>query len=125
MKIAVIIVRTLIGLLFIFASLTYFLNVVPQPELNGNVRIFMDGLTASGYIMPIVKAFEFLCGLAFIVNRYIALAIVLIFPIAVNILLVNFFLLPDGLPIAILLFAGIVFLAYVNRQNYSPLLSAK
>jgi len=37
MKKAVIVVRSLLGLLFLFASVTYFLKVVPQPELQGNI----------------------------------------------------------------------------------------
>ncbi|MDQ6787206.1 MAG: DoxX family protein [Acidobacteriota bacterium] len=125
MKIAIIIVRTLIGLMFLFASVTYFLNLVPQPDLTGNVKTFMGGLTASGYIMPVAKTFEFLCGLAFVAGRFVTLAIVLIFPIALNILLINVFLMPSGLPIVIPLFLGILFLAYVHRENYKSLLVAK
>ena len=125
MKIAIIIVRTLIGLLFLFASITYFLNVVPPPELTGKVKVFMDGLAASGYIMPVVKAFELLCGLAFVSGRFVALAVVVIFPITVNILLVHAVLIPAGLPVAIPLFAGILFLAYAYRRNYQSLLQAK
>jgi uncharacterized membrane protein YphA (DoxX/SURF4 family) len=123
MKIAVVIVRVLIGLLFLFASFTYFLNLAPPPELNGNARIFMDGVAASGYILPIVKTLELVCGLAFITGRFVALAIVLIFPIVVNILMINVLLIPSGLPIALLILAGILFLAYAHRKNYESLLS--
>ncbi|HEX8366923.1 MAG TPA: hypothetical protein VF604_00010 [Pyrinomonadaceae bacterium] len=125
MKIAIIIVRILVGLMFLFASITYFLNLVPQPEMTGNPKVFMEGLSASGYILPVVKAFELLCGLAFVSGRFVALAVVVIFPIAVNILLVHAFLLPDGLPIVIPLFLGILFLAFAYRKNYAPLLAAK
>ncbi|HEX8289155.1 MAG TPA: hypothetical protein VF556_14230 [Pyrinomonadaceae bacterium] len=125
MKIAVIIVRVLVGLLFLFASITYFLNLVPQPELTGDAKIFTDGLVASGYIMPIVKIFEFLCGLAFVSGRFVPLAVVLIFPIVLNILFVNALLMPEGLPIAVSLFLGILFLAFSYRSRYEPLLLAK
>lgn len=126
MKIAAIIIRTLIGLLFLFASVTYFLNVAPPPEgLTGNTKTFFDGIEASGYILPVAKFFELLCGLAFISGRFIALAVVLIFPIALNILLINAIHLPSGLAIAIPLFLGILFLAFVNREKYQPILAAK
>jgi len=125
MKIAVIIVRSLIGLMFLFASLTYFLNLVPQPDLSGNAKTFMDGIAASIYIMPVAKVFEFLCGLAFVTGRFVTLAVVLIFPIALNILFINVFLTPNGLPIVIPLFLGILFLAYAHRENYKLLLVAK
>lgn len=126
MKIAVIIVRTLIGLLFIFGSVTYFLNVAPPPEgLTGETKTFFDGLTASKYILPVAKFFELVCGLAFVSGRFVALAVVLIFPIVLNILLINAIHLPSGLPIVIPLFFGILFLAYSEREKYLPMLAAK
>jgi uncharacterized membrane protein YphA (DoxX/SURF4 family) len=125
MKIAVIIVRTLVGLLFLFASTTYFLNLAPPPDLTGNAKTFMNGLAAVSYLMPVVKFLELLCGLAFVTGRFVSLAVVLIFPIAVNILLVNAFLMPEGLPVVIPLFVGILFLAFAHRKSYEPLLLAK
>ena len=127
MKYAIIIVRTLIGLLFLFASVTYFLNPsAPPPEgLTGDTKTFFDGLAASKYILPVSKVFELLCGLAFVSGRFVALAVVLIFPIALNILLINAIHLPSGLPIAIPLFLGILFLAYASREKYAPLFTSK
>lgn len=127
MKYAVIIVRTLIGLLFLFASVTYFLNVAPPPEgLTGDTKTFMDGLAASKYIMPVAKVFELLCGLMFVSGRFVALAVILIFPIALNILFINALHLPtSGLAVAIPLFLGILFLAYSEREKYAPLFSSK
>lgn len=125
MKIAVVIVRTVTGLLFLLASVTFFLNLVPQPELAGKMKLFSDGISASGCLLPLVKTIELLCGIAFIANRFVPLAVVLIAPIAVNILLINTFLAPAGFPIAALLFLAILFLAFVHRKNYEPLLAIK
>ncbi len=126
MKYAVIIVRVLVGLMFLMASVTYFLNVAPPPEgLTGDTKTFFDGLDASHYILPVSKVFELLCALAFLSGRFVALAVILIFPIALNILLINAIHLPSGLAIAILLFLAILFLAYVNREKYAPLFEAK
>jgi hypothetical protein len=126
MKITEIIIRTLIGLMFLFASVTYFISSGGAPEgLTGNTKVFFDGLAASGYILPVSKVFELLCALAFLSGRFVALAVILIFPIALNILLINAIHLPSGLPIVIPLFAGILFLVYVHREKYRPLLAAK
>lgn len=126
MKYAIIIARTLIGLLFLFASVTYFITSGGAPEnLTGDTKTFFDGLAASKYILPVSKAFELLCGLAFVSGRFVALAIVLIFPIALNILLINAIHLPSGLPVAIPLSLGILFLAYTEREKYAPLLTSK
>jgi len=125
MKIAVIIVRILVGLLFLFASVAYFINLGTPPEMTGRPKIFMDGLAASGYILPVVKTLELLCALAFISGRFVPLAVVVIFPIAVNILLVHAILLPEGLTVAIPLFLAILFLVFAYRENYRQLLAAK
>lgn len=126
MKIAIIIVRTLIGLLFLVGSVTYFLNVAPPPEnLTGDTKTFFDGITASKYILPVAKFFELICSLAFVSGRFVALAVVLIFPIVINIVLINAIHLPSGLIIVTPLFLGILFLAYTEREKYLPLLTAK
>jgi len=93
--------------------------------LTGNTKTFFDGLGASGYILPVSKVFELLCAAAFMAGRFVALAVILIFPIVLNILFINAIHLPSGLPIAIALFLGVLFLAYVNRESYRPLLAAK
>lgn len=127
MKYLIIIVRTLIGLLFLFASVVYFVAPAPPPTegLSDDTKLFLDGLTASKYILPVSKVFELLCGLAFASGRFVALAVVLIFPIALNILFINAIHLPSGLPIAIPLFLGILFLAYTEREKYAPLAQSK
>lgn len=125
MKIATIIIRVLLGLLFLFASISYFFNLVPQPELTGDMKTFNEGLDAAGYLMPTVKFLELICGLAFVSGRFVPLATVIIFPIAVNILGVHTFLAPEGLPVALFVFLATLFLAYKNWSHYQGLLVSK
>jgi len=70
MKIVTIIIRSLIGLLLLFASISYFLHLFPEPPLTGNLKIFNDGIKASGYLMPLVKTIELTCGLSFIIGKF-------------------------------------------------------
>jgi uncharacterized membrane protein YphA (DoxX/SURF4 family) len=125
MKIAVIIVRVLMGLLFLFASITFLFNLIPVPPMTGPVKTFNEGLAASVYFFPLLKVTELLCGLAFVSGRYVALACVIISPIIINILFIHIFLDRQGLPIAIALVLANIFLAYANWDKYRPLLAAK
>src|SRR3954471_16368267 len=102
MKVAYIIVRILMGLMFLFASLAFFFKLMPMPELSGPVKTFMEGMQASIYLLPFVKVVELLCGLAFISGFFVPLAAVVIFPITLNILFYSAFLDPKGLPIGVL-----------------------
>lgn len=125
MKITTTIIRILFGGLLLFGSIPYFLKLFPTPELTGAMKTFNDGIEAAGYLVPLVKAIELLCGLAFVLNRFVVLATIVIFPIAVNILLVHSFLAPEGLPIAIFVMAANLFLAYRNKEHYSNLFIPK
>ena len=125
MKIAIIIVRLLMGLMFLFASIVVLFNLMPHPEMKGNAKLFMDGLLATGYFMTLLKCTELVCGLAFVVGRFVPLATVVIFPITLNILLYHVYVAPEGLPVAIPLMLGNLFLAFACRKNYRTLLAAK
>ncbi len=121
MKIAVIIVRTLMGLLFLFASITFLFKLITPPPLTGAMKVFNDGLNASRYLMPTVKVIELICGLAFVSGKFVPLATILIAPIIVNIVLVHAFLDPTGLPVAAFLVLAYSFVAYYHRESYKPL----
>jgi uncharacterized membrane protein YphA (DoxX/SURF4 family) len=125
MKIATIIIRILIGLLFLFTSIGFFLKLFPEPEYEGNFKAFQVGIVASTYLIPLAKSIELLCGLSFISGRYVTLANILIFPVTVNILFINFFLTPEGLPLAIFVFLGNLFLIFSHWENYKGLFIAK
>ena len=125
MKIAVIIVRVLMGLLFLFASISVLFNLIPQPELTGNTKTFMDGVNATRYLLPLIKITELLCGIAFVIGRFVPLATVVIAPIIVNIFFFHAFVDTSGLPVGIFLVLANIFLAYAYRDKFTPLLEAK
>ena len=125
MKIAIIITRTLIGLILLYASVSFFLKLAPEPEATGNFKAFNIGLVASTYLIPLAKSIELLCGLSFLIGRYVTLANILILPIILNILFINFFLSPEGIPVALFLFLGNLFLIYSHWENYEGLFVVK
>jgi uncharacterized membrane protein YphA (DoxX/SURF4 family) len=122
MKTAVIIVRSLMGLIFLFSSITFLFKLIIPPEPTGTMKIFNTGLQASVYLMPTVKIIELTCGIAFLSGRFVPLAAVLISPIIVNIFFVHAFLGPEGLPLAIFLVLANSLVAYYHRESYKPLL---
>ncbi len=118
MKIATIIVRVLIGALLLYASISFFLKLMPEKVATGDFKVFQLGLVTSTYLMPLAKGIELLCGLSFVSGKYVTLSNIIILPITINILLINYFLVPEQLPIAIALFFGNLFLIYRYWNNY-------
>jgi putative oxidoreductase len=127
MKIAMIIVRTLMGLLFIFGSVVYFFDLVAPPEMEPGspIRLFNEGLAASGYFFTLLKITELLCGILLVIGRFVPLALVILAPVIINILAVHVFLDRSGLPVAIFLVLAAAFLAYYYRKAYAPMLTPK
>jgi len=120
-----IIVRTLLGAMFVFASLAYFFKFGgPQPAPTGNVKVYMDGISTVP-ILPIIKVLELLCGIALLVGRFVPLAVVILFPILINIILFHANLEPKQLPMIIGLLLADLFVAYYYRANYKGLFAAK
>lgn len=124
MKIAIIVIRTLIGLLFLVSSIGFFLKLMPEPTTNGDFKAFQIGLIASNYLIPLAKSVELLCGISFVSGRFVTLANILILPVTVNIVFINFFLSPSGIPLALFVFLGNLFLIYSHWDNYKGLFVA-
>lgn len=121
MKIATIIIRTMLGLLFLYTSISFFLHLTPEPASSGDFKAFQAGLVVSTYLIPLAKTLELLCGLSFVTGKFTTLANLVIFPVTINILLINYFLSPENLPIAIFVFLGNIFLIYTHWENYKGL----
>ena len=112
------------GLLLLFASLSYFLNFSEEPNSTGDLKLFMDGLMASKYMMPLAKTVELICGISFVTGKFIKICAMILVPVTLNILLINIFMMPEGTPIAAALFLGNLFIIYKNWDSYKALFVA-
>jgi uncharacterized membrane protein YphA (DoxX/SURF4 family) len=125
LNIITVIIRILFGTLLVFASISYFFKLFPVPVLEGQMKIFTDGIDASGYLMPLVKGIELICGILLIFDRFVTLATIIILPIVVNVLAVHIFLAPEGLPVAMFMAVANLLLVLRNRDRYKELLVIK
>ncbi|GAC1656872.1 MAG: hypothetical protein NVS4B3_22930 [Gemmatimonadaceae bacterium] len=119
--------RVLMGLLFVVTGLNGFLNFFPPPAtpMPEGVVAFNNGLTKSGYMMPLLMGTQLIVGVLLVSNRFVPLALAVIAPVIVNIVAFHVFLLPSGLPLAIVVSALEVYLAWQYRNLYRPMLAAQ
>jgi putative oxidoreductase len=125
MKIAVLIARILLGLLFLVFGLNGFLNFIPVGPLPaGLAGQFVTALLQSHYVQ-VVCAFEVAGGALLLSNRYVPLGLTLLGPIIVNILLYHLLLFHMGVGIAcvVAILWGIV--AFYHRQSFAGLFVQK
>jgi putative oxidoreductase len=107
MKIAALISRILLGLLFTVFGLNGFLHFIPMKPPTGLAGQFMGALFVSHYLV-VVFLVQLIGGILLLVNRFVPLALLLLGPVLVNILLFHSFMAPEGLPMA--LFATVLWL---------------
>ncbi|WP_316828861.1 DoxX family membrane protein [Pedobacter miscanthi] len=125
MKIAVIVVRVLLAAMYLFASVSYFLNLMPKaPEMTAAQTSFMTGAMAAVYLFPLIKITELIGGVLLLINRTAPLAAIIIFPVTLNIFLYTTFLAqPKDLPMIAVMLLFNLFLFYAYRTKYLPIVS--
>jgi uncharacterized membrane protein YphA (DoxX/SURF4 family) len=121
MKIATIIARVLLGLMFVVFGANIFLHFIPMPPQKPSLATdFAKALMESHYV-HVVGFLQVTGGLLLLIGRYVPLGLTLLGPVIVNILLFHIFLDPAGLPMAIIVTALALFLLWRYRANFAGL----
>ncbi len=96
MKIAVLIARILLGLIFVFFGLNGFLHFLPSPPIPGLAGQYLGALVASHYVLAI-SGLQVIGGILMLAGRYVPIALIILGPIIVNILLFHATMAPAGI----------------------------
>jgi putative oxidoreductase len=117
MKVAVLIARILLGLIFFVFGLNGFLHFIPTgPMPTGDAGQFIGALFHSHYLLAIA-AVQVIGGALMLVGRYVPLGLVLLGPVIVNILLYHGFMFPKGVGLALLVTVLWFLVAYSRRAD--------
>jgi uncharacterized membrane protein YphA (DoxX/SURF4 family) len=124
MKIAVLIARILLGLIFLFFGLNGFLNFLHMPLPPGPAGQFLVLLYPTIY-MHFVLLVQIVGGVLLLAGQFIPLALILLGPVIINILLFHISLEPAGLPPGLL--AAILWLIvfFGVRKAFSSVFAQK
>ena len=124
MKIAVLIARIMLGLLFFVFGLNGILHFMhPPPMPPSDSTTFITILMNTGY-MTFVALLMLIAGLLLLVGRFVPLALTILGPILVNILLFHFMLMHGGATFGIGATIVELFLIYAYRRSFMGLFDA-
>src|SRR3954464_11028112 len=124
MKIATIIARVLLGLIFVVFGSNAFLNFIPMPPPPpGPAGDYTKVFLASGYVY-FIGGFQLIGGLLLLIARFVPLGLTILGAIIVNIWLFHILMAPEGLGPGI--FVGVLelFLVWRYRDAFKGILSA-
>jgi putative oxidoreductase len=119
MKLATIISRVVLGLIFLTFGLNMFLNFIPMPSPpEGPARQFMAALFMSHYVY-VVGALQVVGGLILLSERWVPLGLTLLGPVIVNIVCFHALMAPAGLPMALVVSFLTLFLFWRYRGHFA------
>ena len=114
-------VRIVLGMMLVVFGSNKFLHFIPLPPPTGSAAGFMNSLGATGYIFPVVGVLEVFIGGMLLLKKWIAFVLILLAPIAINILLFHLFLDIPGVSAALLVAILNGILIYKHWKQYLPL----
>ncbi len=122
MKIATIIARILLGLVFtVFGSNVFLASIpyaTPTAPMSGPAGDFMTAMFTTHYVY-VVGGCQVLGGLILLIGRYVPLGLTLLGPVIVNILTFHICMAPQGLPLASVVAVLALFLLWRYRAEFS------
>jgi putative oxidoreductase len=124
MKIAVLVARILLGLIFVFFGLNGFFNFLHAPMPPGQAGQYA-GVMFGSFYMNFVFVVQIVGGVLLLSGQFIPFALVLLGPVLVNILLFHISFQPAGLPPGLLstLLWFIIFFGY--RRSFAGVFAQK
>jgi uncharacterized membrane protein YphA (DoxX/SURF4 family) len=124
MRIAGLIARYLLALVFLVFGFNGFFHYIPMQPMPGAAGQFMGAIYGTGYL-TVIFLLEIIPALLLVVGRYVPLALVLLGPVIVNILLFHIFLAPSGIPIALVVVLLWAIVAWSVRAAFAGIFQQK
>jgi uncharacterized membrane protein YphA (DoxX/SURF4 family) len=119
------IARLLLAVLLLVFGLNKFFGYMPMPELQGSAAEVMMGFAQTGYIFPAVGIVEIVVGFLLLINRFPALALILLAPVMVNMLLFHINHDLGGIGAAAVIGILNVGLLFAYKPSYAGVLAQK
>jgi uncharacterized membrane protein YphA (DoxX/SURF4 family) len=119
MKIATIIARVLLGLIFVFFGSNAFLHFLPMPPLpQGVAGLYLKAFFESGYVY-VIGGMQVIGGLLLLIGRFVPLGLTILAAIIFNIWAFHVLMAPEGFPPALVVTLLELFLLWSYRESFA------
>jgi uncharacterized membrane protein YphA (DoxX/SURF4 family) len=117
------VLSVLLGLMIVNSGLNKLFNYIPVPaDLPEAVVKDNAAMMEIQWLMPLIAVAEIIGGLLLLVKRTRPMGVLVVFPVMVGVLLVHLFVMTQGLPIALVIWAILGWLIYEYRDKYLVLM---
>ncbi|HMH15528.1 MAG TPA: hypothetical protein VK578_20680 [Edaphobacter sp.] len=123
MKIATLIARILLGLMFLIFGLNFFFHFIPEPPSTGDAGTLSTIMFTHGWF-TFIGALYVIAGILLLIGRFMGIALTILGPIIVVILLFHVTLAPNQIGMALVVAAMVIFLIYAYRHHFREIFRA-
>jgi putative oxidoreductase len=117
MKIATLIARILLGLIFTVFGLNFFFHFIPQPPPSGDAGALSTLMFTHGWF-TFLGVLYVIAGILLLIGRFVGIALTILGPIIVVILLFHVTLAPEQIAMALVVAALEIFLIFAYRHHF-------
>jgi len=121
MEIVTIIVRILLGLLFVVFGLNGWFHFIPLPPRQGRAAEFIGAMIGTGYF-NVILILQVVGGLLVLIGISVPLGLILLGPVIVNILMFHLFMDKKGIGLALFILVLWLFLLWHYRVSFAGVL---
>jgi hypothetical protein len=114
-------IRIALGLVIAIFGLNGFMHFMPTPPVNVELGRFLGALGATNYMFPLIATVQTVSGALLLVNKWVPLALVVLFTVQLNAFLAHLFLDPAGIGLATLVLFFNVILIILYKDKYLEL----
>ena len=115
------VLRIVLGLIFLIFGADKFLNFLSLPAFEGSAGEFMGAIMATGYLFSLIAITEIVAGVLLILNKWKGFAMLLASVMIVNILAFHLALDPGGLGLVAVMLGIILLLYFKNWYKFKYL----
>lgn len=112
------ILRTFLALIFILLPINSIYNLFPISILSKSTIEYKSVLNEINYILPFIHVIEIFSGFFLLINKYVFLSLIVVFPIVLNILLYHLFLDLKGGLIGYIVFILTCLLIWIHKKSF-------
>jgi len=124
MKIAALIARFLLGIIFVVFGANGFLHFIPMPPMPPSTATTFVTILMSTHYALIVSGIQLVGGALLLVNKFVPLGLTLLGPVIVNIFLYHALMEPKGLPLAMIVVVLWAVEFWYHKKAFAGILSA-
>jgi putative oxidoreductase len=121
MKKSQLIARVLLGLMMLIFGFNKILQFMLVPPLPDQAMAFMVALFGSGYLMTLIAIIEIVVGITLLANKFVAISLVVLYPVMLNAFLFHLFLDIGGIGMALVAFSLNTFAMLNYKEVYKPI----